>query len=494
MGGTFSGIVSGTVKKRPVITRKQEILDDWAAANKYPRPWFLDQETGLEVSLCTYNARRRTLYQLLGCETVQKYLRKTLEGSNGTTWSSAAGQAFQKALRSSSFTEFELSWAIDAYREKFIDYIRHALRLLAKTGVDRSGNLKCLYLPAANREPELLVLPHDPHQWVRMVEDTVPVCTWSVATTDCLELRDVSEDLWKCWGRRCLDAQINLLRPVFQTRVEVDVGLDMLASMAGHDLVLPSSEHDSPQHPSSLGTPLNSGSAQVVNDASPTASELPVRPPSKPLQAGSVVNFSRPIIGQKHHQFLNQAKTPSPSAADTTILLRQRIDEFYSATPNKAFQLRNEYLAGEPSKPDIAVSGCLGPSAGSSAGGTQHSFSLDPSEGLPLRTVQPNIAASRPATTTPFSARQAGKRISTTQELKEFDLGPNGRLRQVMMREGALYMKWDRPWDQSARSLLNGARTRLGHFPRGPRNSEVMDLAATQRRGNQPINVIVVQE
>jgi len=150
--GTALGIISGsgtvTYKRRVGHTMKDALVERWR--HNLRSPLDLEAFSGVEVSFCTKNARRRRLMHLLSSETMRNYL-----STISFNWvSEACEHAYFKALRCpKSFRRF---WKDHKeWQENVGNAISICLDALEETGIDEdSGELSALWVESFDEQGE----------------------------------------------------------------------------------------------------------------------------------------------------------------------------------------------------------------------------------------------------------------------------------------------------------------------------------------------------
>ncbi|KAF8862986.1 hypothetical protein BDZ45DRAFT_146290 [Acephala macrosclerotiorum] len=232
--GTALGIISAagiiTYKRRNGNTMKDALVERWR--HNLQNPVDLEAFSGVEISLCTGNARRRRLLHLLGSPSMQNYLR----GISFRWVSEACEHAYFKALRCpKSFRKF---WkANPEYEENVGDAISKCLDALEETGIDEdSRELRGLWVEAFDAEGEsdgesedesddesqpaapLLLVPaithpvssffeewivtlfRSEHTWAGFLGDSEESLTMAIVGMTCLDFD------YRGYGRRCSQA------------------------------------------------------------------------------------------------------------------------------------------------------------------------------------------------------------------------------------------------------------------------------------------------
>ncbi|KAE9380914.1 hypothetical protein N431DRAFT_363028 [Stipitochalara longipes BDJ] len=150
--GTALGIISGagtvTYKRRVGHTMKDALVERWR--HNLRSPLDLEAFSGVEVSFCTKNARRRRLMHLLAADTMRNYL-----STISFNWvSEACEHAYFKALRCpKSFRRF---WKDHKeWQENVGNAISICLDALEETGIDEdSGELSALWVESFDEQGE----------------------------------------------------------------------------------------------------------------------------------------------------------------------------------------------------------------------------------------------------------------------------------------------------------------------------------------------------
>ncbi|CZR66775.1 uncharacterized protein PAC_16676 [Phialocephala subalpina] len=232
--GTALGIISAagiiTYKRRNGNTMKDALVE--RRRHNLRNPVDLEAFSGVEISLCTGNARRRRLLHLLCSPSMQNYLR----GISFRWVSEACEHAYFKALRCpKSFRKF---WrAHPEYKENVGDAISKCLDALEETGIDEdSRELRGLWVEAFDAEgesdgesedesddegqpaaPSLLIpatthpvssffeewivtLFRSEHTWTGFLEDSEESLTMAIVGMTCLDFN------YRGYGRRCSQA------------------------------------------------------------------------------------------------------------------------------------------------------------------------------------------------------------------------------------------------------------------------------------------------
>ena len=150
--GSAMGFVSiantVTDKRRSGFSMKDTLVERWRHGLRNPVE--LESYSGIEVSLCTQNARRRRLLEILQTETIRKYLRSiSFEWINET----CKQRYFQSLSDPKSFRRF---WKRHpTYRLCVGDAISICLDALQETGInEQNGEFSALWVSSFEEEED----------------------------------------------------------------------------------------------------------------------------------------------------------------------------------------------------------------------------------------------------------------------------------------------------------------------------------------------------
>lgn len=248
--GTAMGVISGTgiitYKRREGHTMKDALVERWR--HKLRNPMDLEAFSGVEISLCTGNARRRRLLHLLSSPTIRNYLR----GITFPWFSEECGYSYYKALRCpKSFRKF---WkGHPEYRENVGDAISTCLDALEETGVnEESRELRGFWVESFDDDGDsdgesdgetnddddqkslasgpdrlrstffeewIVTLFRSEYTWTGFLEDSEESLTMAVLNLECLDFNHGG------YGRRCTQTQCSSSSrgyPVFQTSLQLN--------------------------------------------------------------------------------------------------------------------------------------------------------------------------------------------------------------------------------------------------------------------------------
>jgi hypothetical protein len=183
--------------KRRGITWKMAFIESWKNNPEGRNVRMLEIRFGVEVSACTYNARRRRLITLLGSNTMVNYLRNA-----SLRWESTDCQErFYAALKSSDYKAFRnLYKSRKDWQPDLGKAITCCLDAFSEAETDKEG-LNLLWVPDSKPGMRVNISSHE-HSWVGFLKDTEVCCTMAVLEDKCLELPNLG---WirKCHEREC---------------------------------------------------------------------------------------------------------------------------------------------------------------------------------------------------------------------------------------------------------------------------------------------------
>ena len=174
-------------KIREGSSLKECILAAWVSKPEQRNPAIVVHKLAVEVSGCTYNARRRRLARILGSTTMRNYLRGI-----SFSWSdSTIEDQYFEALNTRDIHTFEkLYWQNSSLRPVLGEAIAESLSALLKTGVDSNNCLSTMWVQGS-REPLAATFPYRDQHWAGLLSDTIDSCTVAIMTPYCLVFKDV---------------------------------------------------------------------------------------------------------------------------------------------------------------------------------------------------------------------------------------------------------------------------------------------------------------
>lgn len=167
-------------KKIPGRNLKGILVEQWAMFPDIRRPELLEDLYGLEVSMCTKNARRIQLSELLsrGC------MRNLLQSF---PWpSDDYREEYFKTLETNCFAKLQ-SDAV--FRTIFGEAVLISLCFLKETGVNHENQLLVFLSSPATPKPELAALALKEHSWIGLLRDSPGSCALAMFGDNCLEFK-----------------------------------------------------------------------------------------------------------------------------------------------------------------------------------------------------------------------------------------------------------------------------------------------------------------
>lgn len=175
-------------KRRGALFR-DDLLAAWTHQPPRHNPRVFRHWFGVEVSVCTGNARRRRLSQILGSPTVQNYLESIC-----MRWPSEQHKSrYFDALNSSDIQSFDNLFRTDAeYQGTIANAISLSLSAILKTGIDRNNCLSAMWAPDCH-EVHSIAFPDWEYSWTGILADGSDGCNVAIVTKECLELADAGQ-------------------------------------------------------------------------------------------------------------------------------------------------------------------------------------------------------------------------------------------------------------------------------------------------------------
>ena len=180
---------SRTWKDKKEEPLKTSLLDVWENEADSRDPREFENFWGVAVSLCTMNAQRVRLVELLGEESVFALLRHfpwSDLSQDGT--GSKIRKRYLKAVRSDDPLALGDLWdRHPSWRKELGNAILVCLRILFRTGYDENRDeFHMLWLPPRCRAPRRVTLKPTDQSWVKFLKDTTYSVTVAVVVEDSL--------------------------------------------------------------------------------------------------------------------------------------------------------------------------------------------------------------------------------------------------------------------------------------------------------------------
>ncbi|KAG4438858.1 hypothetical protein IFR05_005647 [Cadophora sp. M221] len=179
----YSGVnVSATrqYKRVPGQSLKEVLVELWSMEPEIRDPTLLDDLHGVEISICTSNAQRVSLAQILRFSCMQHLLRDFNWQDPG--YRTEHFLTLEDTLRPKRLLD-------PLFKERFDYAVMLGLKMLSKTGVDRGNNLQVFLSSTCTPKPELATLSWRQHSWIGLLKDTTTECAMVAFGDTCLEFK-----------------------------------------------------------------------------------------------------------------------------------------------------------------------------------------------------------------------------------------------------------------------------------------------------------------
>lgn len=179
----YSGVNASAIRQYKGVPRqnlKNILLELWAMEPEIRDPKLLEDLRGVEISMCTHNARRVSLLQILRLKCMRCLLRDF-------DWEDDRQQVeylrtLEDPLRPTRIHETR-------FKEKFGDAVMLCLKILSNTGVDAEDNLRVFLSSTCTTKPELATMIPKEHSWIGLLKDTITECAMAAFGDSCLEFK-----------------------------------------------------------------------------------------------------------------------------------------------------------------------------------------------------------------------------------------------------------------------------------------------------------------
>ena len=190
IGAGYSGAQanwSTQIKTNPGILAKEKLLQRWKLEPRFRNPRLLLLWDGVEVSLCTKNARRCRIIDLLRSRLMIQYV-STIYRPEMKSDSTICKESILDALKSDDPNALiELYVNHSEWQAEIGAVIARCLDILKETGVNRSGDLTAFAFIERFHDPEqLAVLPRKHHTWIGLLKDSADTATFALVSHQCL--------------------------------------------------------------------------------------------------------------------------------------------------------------------------------------------------------------------------------------------------------------------------------------------------------------------
>ena len=173
---------SRTYRVNPAVLMKKGLLESWENEPFLRHPIEFENFWGIAVSLCTMNARRVRLVELLNEDSMLNLLERF-------PWRSEdLRRAFFEAINSTSPFALRKLWQEqEAWHEELGKVLLSCLRILSKTGYDQNTDtFSILWMPSSRRAPQRVTLKPEDQKWVKFLKESTFSMSMAVMVTDSL--------------------------------------------------------------------------------------------------------------------------------------------------------------------------------------------------------------------------------------------------------------------------------------------------------------------
>jgi hypothetical protein len=166
-------------KIREGVTLKDAHVAAWTSKAEDRDIEIIKDYYGVEISACTDNARRRTLFQILQSSTMRRYLEHHTEIETRDL------RRYFTALDSDNVDTFIRRYK--RHREPFAKILGKCFEVLKRTGTDSDYNLTAFWVPEQGGT-YAVQYSYLRHKWTGILADSPYTCTFAIVTETCLEL------------------------------------------------------------------------------------------------------------------------------------------------------------------------------------------------------------------------------------------------------------------------------------------------------------------
>lgn len=183
--GYFASLTGArTLKRSAGVTVKENIILTWMPDNSKRNPAILECWYGVEVSVCTGNARRRRLKDIFNLPALRKHL--DLCYSDWTT--TDHGKGFIRAIADQDKRLFRRLWKENPqWQPQLQKLVYSCLDALRATGTDGNDQLSIFWMSDDDQQA-LVDIPAGLSSWTGILKNNEYSCTMAVLSTTCLSV------------------------------------------------------------------------------------------------------------------------------------------------------------------------------------------------------------------------------------------------------------------------------------------------------------------
>ncbi|KAH7346455.1 hypothetical protein BKA65DRAFT_502468, partial [Rhexocercosporidium sp. MPI-PUGE-AT-0058] len=179
----YSGVNASATrqyKRVPGQSLKEILVELWAMEPEIRDPALLDDLHGVEISICTSNAQRVSLAQLLRLSSMRHLLRDFNWQDPG--YCEEHFLTLEDTLRPKRLLD-------PLFKERFDYAVMLGLKMLSKTGVNRENDMQVFLSSTCTPKPELATMISKEHSWIGLLKDTTAECAMVAYGDTCLEFK-----------------------------------------------------------------------------------------------------------------------------------------------------------------------------------------------------------------------------------------------------------------------------------------------------------------
>ena len=183
-----------TIKTQIGRSWKKVLLEVWENQPESRHPKTLKSFWGVCVSLCTQNAQRVRMIELLRTDSIRQLLKPFC-------WSDdRIRDEFYSAVSSTDPFALAAIWEREKpWQEELGRVLLTCMRALCQTGYDDDREeFYALWMSSKSRWPKKVLLNPSEHSWTRLLRDTEDSCATAVVVKECLGITSADNRVQRC--------------------------------------------------------------------------------------------------------------------------------------------------------------------------------------------------------------------------------------------------------------------------------------------------------
>ncbi|KAF4625997.1 hypothetical protein G7Y89_g12163 [Cudoniella acicularis] len=200
VGGSHGLTLGGnmTIKRAEGVSFKSVFVESWEKNPKGRNPYLLANRWAVAISLCTLNAERISVYQLLKTPSMSRFIARFRWSDNDRK------DRFLNILETGSLDTLCDLWAQNLeWQDELGNVLLNCFQALSFTGYDcNRKEFAALWVspqPTNSVFPKRVLLMPSEHSWTKFLRDSEVSFTVAVIVEECLRVR--------FWGQRCGDSK-----------------------------------------------------------------------------------------------------------------------------------------------------------------------------------------------------------------------------------------------------------------------------------------------